>query len=140
MQNYLQEASKAYDQFRLAYQESEKALKAIAFVYQKNEKMLEGYQTRLADLQAVQSSMNKSLEEIRRVFSQIEVAGSDGRQIILYPGLASRLNSESEKRILKQMETMIDESEERQEEILSEIRSDVKTLQSRSAKKGKWFS
>ena len=140
MQNYLQEASKAYDQFRQANQESDKALKAIAFIYQKNEKMLEGYQERLEELRAAQNAMNKSLDEIRRVFSQIEVAGNDGNQIILYPGLSSQITRDSENRIVKKMETMIDESEERQEEILNEIRDDVKTLHSRSAKKNKWFS
>ena len=140
MQNYVKEASDVYEQFKKSAEESDKALKAIAFVYQKNEKILEDYQKRQKELQKTQTAMNESLEKIRDVFSQIEVAGNDGRQIILYPGLASRVSQESEQRIVKKMETMIEESEERQEEILDEIREDVKILNDRTARKGKWFS
>ena len=140
MQNYVQEASKAYEQFEKSKDVSDKVLEAIAFVYQKNEKVLEAHQKRLADLQAAQDAMTRSLKDISRVFSQIEVAGSDGRRIVLYPGLAARLSEESEKRIVKKMEDMISESGEKQEEALNEVREDLKDLKERSAKKGKWFS
>ena len=136
MQNYLTEASKAYTNFEQAHESSEKVLKAIAYVYQKNENVLEEHRKRLEKLQAAQSSMDKSLEEIRRVFSQIEVASDDGNQVVLYPGLSSRMNSETEQRIMDKM----DESSLRQEEILDEIRGDVKNLSERSGRKSRWFS
>ena len=47
-------------------------------------------QKELGEMQKTQAVMNQSLEEVRRVFSQLEMAGSDGKRIILYPGLASR--------------------------------------------------
>ena len=140
MQNYLQEAAKAYGQFEKANAANEKALKAIAFIYQKNEKILEDYPKRLAELQTAQTSVNESLDAVRRVFTQMDVAGSDGKQIILYPGMAARLSKESEQRILNRVETMLDASEERQNEVLDEIREDVRDLNSRTAKKGRWFS
>ena len=140
MQNYLQEAAKAYQQFEKSNAASEKALKAIAFIYQKNEKLLEEYPKRLTELQTAQNSVNESLEAVRRVFSQMDVAGTDGKQIILYPGMAARLSRESEQRILNRVETMLDASEERQGEVLDEIREDVRDLNSRASKKGKWFS
>ena len=140
MQNYLTEASKAYANFEQAHESSEKVLKAIAFVYQKNENVLEEHRKRLEELKSAQASMDKSLEEIRRVFSQIEVAGDDGNQVVLYSGLSTRLNDETEQRIVDKVETVIGESSERQEEILDEIREDVKTLRDRSGRKGRWFS
>ena len=140
MQNYLQEAAKAYQQFEKSNAASEKALKAIAFIYQKNEKILEEYPKRLSELNTAQTSVNESLDAVRRVFSQMDVAGTDGKQIILYPGMAARLSKESEQRILNRVETMLDASEERQSEILDEIREDVRDLNNRASKKGKWFS
>ena len=140
MQNYLQEAAKAYEQFEKSNEASEKALKAIAFIYQKNEKILEDYPKRMAELQTAQTSVNESLDAVRRVFSQMDVAGTDGKQIILYPGMAARLSRESEQRILSRVGTLIDASEERQSEVLDEIREDVRDLNSRASKKGKWFS
>lgn len=140
MQNYLQEAAKAYQQFEKSNAASEKALKAIAFVYQKNEKILEDYPKRMAELQKAEASVNESLDAVRRVFSQMDVAGTNGKQIILYPGMAARLSKESEQRILNRVETLIGASEERQGEVLDEIREDVRDLNSRASKKGKWFS
>ena len=140
MQNYLQEAAKAYGQFEKSNAASEKALKAIAFIYQKNEKLLEEYPKRLTELQTAQDSVNESLEAVRRVFSQMDVAGTNGKQIILYPGMAARLSRESEQRILNKVETLLDASEERQGEVLDEIREDVRDLSSRASKKGRWFS
>ena len=87
--------------------------------------------------------MDKSLSEIRRVLSQAEVAASDGKQVIFYPGLASRLSKESEDRIVNKVERMLDESEERQSEVLDQIHREVKTLQDRASapsKKNRWFS
>lgn len=139
MQNYLTEAAKAYEHFDKANQSSEKLLTAIAVIYNKNEKVMEEQQKYLAELKTSQAAMNSSMEEIRRVFSQMELAGSDGKQIILYPGLASRLSKESENRIVKKMENRFDESEERQQEALDELRRSIKTLNDRTAKKGKWF-
>ena len=140
MQNYLQEAAKAYQQFEKSNAASEKALKAIAFVYQKNEKILEDYPKRMAELQKAEASVNESLDAVRRVFSQMDVAGTNGKQIILYPGMAARLSKESEQRILNRVETLIGASEERQGEVLDEIREDVRDLNSRASRKGKWFS
>lgn len=140
MKNYLQEAAKAYQQFEKSTEANEKALKAIAFIYQKNEKILEDYPKRLAELKTAQVSVNESLDAVRRVFSQMDVAGTDGKQIILYPGMAARLSKESEQRILNRVETLIDASEDRQNEVLDEIREDVRDLNSRAGKKGKWFS
>ena len=140
MKNYLQEAAKAYGQFDKVTQSNEKVLQSIAFIYQKNEKILEDYQNRLKELQTTQASMNESLGEIAKVFSQIEVAGTDGKRIILYPGLAARLNKEAEQRIVKSLETRINESEERQEERLETIQDDIRNLQNRPVKKGKWFT
>ena len=140
MQNYLKEAASAYDHFKEANETSEKLLTAMTAVYRKNELALEDYQKRMEEMQKTQASMNASLEEIQKVFSQIEVAGSDGKKIILYPGLASRLSKESEQRILKEMEGMISESGERQEKAMEEIRDEVKEMNSRTAKKSRWFS
>ena len=140
MQNYLKEAANAYTRFEQANASSEKMLEAITEVYQKNEQVLEEHEQRMKELQQTQQAMEKSLEEIQRVFSQVEVAGSDGKKIILYPGLAARLGKESEQRIVKQMETMLTESEQRQGEALDAIRDSMKEMNDRSAKKGRWFS
>lgn len=140
MQNYMSEAAKAYEVFDKSTQTMDKVLAAIAVVYQKNEKMLEEYQKELGEMQKTQAVMNRSLDEIRRLFSQLELAGSDGKRIILYPGLASRLSKESEQRIIEKMDTRISESEDRQQEALDELRRNIKTLNDRTAKKGKWFS
>ena len=140
MQNYLKEAAEAYDHFNQAKEASEKVMKAITVVYQKNEKVLEESQKRLEEMQKTQAAMNESLETISNVFSQIEVAGTDGKRIILYPGLASRISKESEQRIIKKMETRIGESEEKQSEALDEIREGMRALNDKTAKKGRWFS
>ena len=140
MQNYLKEAAEAYDRFGQANEAGDRVLKAIAAVYQKNEKVLEDSQKRLREMQKTQEAMNESLEEIRSVFSQIEVAGTDGKKIILYPGLASRISKESEQRIIQKMETRIGESEEKQGEALDGIREEMRALNDKAAKKGRWFS
>ena len=140
MQNYLQEAAKAYDQFGKTEQTMEKLLQGIAVVYQKNEKLLEDYQKQMAELKATQAITNRSLEDIRRICEQLELAGSDGKQIILYPGLASRLSKESEDRIVEKVESRLDESEERQQDALEGIRRSIRSLNDRSQKKNKWFS
>ena len=140
MQNYLKEAANAYTHFEQANATSEKLLTAMTDVYRKNEQVLEEHEQRMKEMQATQEAMEKSLEEIRRVFSQVEVAGTDGKKIILYPGLAARLGKESEQRIVKQMENMISQSDQRQGEALEEIRDGVKEINDRTAKKGRWFS
>ncbi len=138
MQNYLNEAANAYGHFEKANASSEEILAAITSVYKKNAQVLEDSEKRLKELQATQQMMNTSMEEIRRLFAQMEVAGSDGKRIILYPGM-SRSSKEQEQRMLKQMENMILQSEERQGETLDAIRHSVKELNDRNAKKRSWF-
>lgn len=136
MQNYLQEAAKTCEQFTKTQENMDKVLQGIAVVYQKNEKLLEDYEKQMAELKTTQAITNRSLEDIRRICSQLELAGSDGKQIILYPGLASRLSKETEDRIVEK----IDESEERQQDALEGIRRSIKSLSDRTQKKNKWFS
>ena len=139
MQNYLKEAAEAYGRFKETNAETEKVLSAITLVYRQNEKVLEDSQTRLKEMQATQASMNASLEEIRDVFSQIQVAGTDGKRIVLYPGMSARVSKESEQRILKQTGNMIRQSEERQGEKLDGIKEELDELNERTAKKSRWF-
>lgn len=139
MQNYLKEAAEAYGRFKETNAETEKVLSAITLVYRQNEKVLEDSQTRLKEMQATQASMNASLEEIRDVFSQIQVAGTDGKRIVLYPGMSARVSKESEQRILKQTGSMIRQSEERQGEKLDGIKEELDELNERTAKKSRWF-
>ena len=139
MQNYLKEAADAYGKFKEANASTQKVLSAITLVYRQNEKVLEDSQTRLKEMQTIQASMNASLEEIKDVFSQIQVAGTDGKRIILYPGMSARVSKESEQRILKQTDSMIRQSEERQGEKLDGIKEELDELNERTAKKSRWF-
>jgi len=140
MQNYLQEAAKTYEQFGDSRQTMEESLKEITAVYQKNEMILEDYRKQLAEMRTTQELTNQSLAEIRRIFSQLGVASNDGKQVILYPSLASRLSRESEQRIVNKLESRIDESEARQQESLEEIRRSIRKMSDGPQKKGKWFS
>ena len=136
MQNYLTEAANAYDKFEKANDATDRVLTAITATYQKNEKLIEEYNKSIRDFQETQRKMNESLEEIRRLFYQMDVAGSDGKTIYLYPGM-SRQSKESEARMISQVGNLIQESEERQGEKISKISKDVKELKDK--KKSKWF-
>ena len=138
MQNYLQEAAAAYDRFEKSGESSEKMLTAITAIYQKNEALLESYEKRMKEFSESQKKMQATLQEIERLFYQMEVAGSDGKSIFLYPGM-SRQSKESEQRMVKQMETVVLESEGRQGETLEEIRHELKELADASTKKSRWF-
>ena len=140
MQNYLQEAAKSYEEFGEVREAMEKSLQDIGSIYQTNGKILEGYQAQLQELKRTQDLTNSTLESIRKVFSSLEVAGRDGKQIILYPGLAARLSKESEQRIVKTLENRIEESEARQQESMEEIRRSIRKLNDPPQKKNKWFS
>ena len=138
MQNYLQEAAAAYDRFEKSGESSDKMLTAITAIYQKNEALLESYEKRMKEFSDSQKKMQATLQEIERLFYQMEVAGSDGKSIFLYPGM-SRQSKESEQRMVKQMETVVLESEGRQGETLEEIRHELKELADASTKKSRWF-
>jgi hypothetical protein len=140
MQNYLQEASKSYGEFEQSRQNYEDLVKELGEVYKSNEKALEDYRAQMAELKKTQEVTNKTLEELRRLFTQLQVAGSDGKQVILYPGLATRLSKESEQRIVEKLGNRIDESEARQQESIDEIRRSIRRQNGEpSQKKNKWF-
>lgn len=139
MQNYLQEATKSYGEFDQSRQTYEDLIKEIGNAYQRNEKVLEEYRVQLAELKTTQELTNQALEEISRIFSQLQVASSDGKKAILYPGLATRLSKESEQRIVETLGNRIDESEARQQESLEEIRRSLKKQNDQSQKKNRWF-
>ncbi len=140
MQNYVQESAKAYDQFEQSRNTMEELLEKVSVVYNKNELTLEEYRGLLQELKTTQSLVNNSLTNLTRIFSQLEIASKDGNKILLYPGLASRLSKESEKRIVDTVESRISESEEKQQAALEEILRNVQKLNSPSNKKNKWFS
>ena len=140
MQNYLTEATKSFEEFGQSRQSMDEALQGIGEVYRQNEKVMENYREQMAELKKTQEVTNQSLAELRRIFSQLEMAGRDGKQIILYPGLASRLSKESEQRIVSKMEDRIEESEAKQREALEAIRRDLRKMNDNPQKKNKWFS
>ncbi len=140
MQSYMQEAGRVYEQFGQYQQTMENALKEIGMANQKNEQILDEYRKQLTELKTTQAITNQTLTDIRRICSQLEMASSDGKQIILYPGLASRLSKESEQRIVDKVDSRIEESEAKQQAALEEIRRSIKKLGDPTQKKNKWFS
>ena len=136
MQNYLKTAASAYDRFQGANEASDKMLTAMTAIYQKNEKALEDYQKRVKEFQDTQKKMNQTLEEISRLFYQVEVAGSDGKTMYFYPGLSAQ-SKESEQRMMRRIEEALQESEERQSDALDAVRREVKNLNEK--KKSRWF-
>ena len=139
MQNYLQSASKAYEQFEQARQTNEELVRNIGEIYKRNERVLEDYQNQLAELKKTQDLTNRTLEELRRIFTQMQVAGSSGKQAVLFGGAAAGLSRESEKRIIDKLGDRIDESEARQQEAMDELRRSIRRQNDQSQKKGKWF-
>ena len=138
MQNYLKEAAAAYERFEKANATSDKVLTALAATYQKNESMIENHQKQIREFQQTQTKLNETLEEIRRLFYQMEAAGSDGKQIYLYPGMSTQ-SKEAEQRMMRTVENMILESEGRQGETMEEIRHSMKEIADNTAKKSRWF-
>ena len=138
MNNYLESASAAYGRFESAQQASDKVLKAITATYQKNEKLLEESRKQTEELLKVEKEMNESLAEIRRVFYQMEIAGSSGNTMYLYPGV-SRQSREQEQRMIKQMETIVSKSEKRQDKKLEEILGGIDDLNDKAGRKSRWF-
>ncbi|MDO4299262.1 MAG: MotA/TolQ/ExbB proton channel family protein [Lachnospiraceae bacterium] len=138
MQNYLLEAAEAYKKFEKANESSDRMLTALAAIYQKNEAMIEQYGKQVKDFAASQAQMNDTLKELERLLSQIEAAGGDGKSIYLYPG-NPRQNQATEQKILQQMTDMLQESGERQEELLQDVKRVVRELSDSTGKKKGWF-
>lgn len=138
MQNYLLEAAEAYKKFESANESSDRMLTALAAIYQKNEAMIEQYGKQTRDFTASQAQMNEAMRELERLLSQIEAEGEDGKNICLYPGSLLQSQSVVQETLLRVADTLQD-SGERQEELIQDVKHTLQDLADSAGKRKRWF-
>ena len=135
MQNYLLEAAEAYQKFDKANEASGRLLTAMTAIYQKNEGLVEDYRIQTDSFRKMQEEYCRMTEEFMGVLSQIQAAGSDGRNIYLSysdPAQASSggktadVISKAMRESARRQELILEESLQRQEELLEDIRRALK--------------
>ncbi|MDY4692230.1 MAG: MotA/TolQ/ExbB proton channel family protein [Blautia sp.] len=129
MQKYVETAAQGMEKAAAANQVSAEVLKA-------NKRVMDDLDSKMQDFVTYQKMTYQTMEQVRRIFSDISVAG-DNRNIYLTGGQMNKSVSREEREALDQMRSMLKEQGERQEALLEEMSKNMKDF-SKSAQKGKF--
>ncbi len=127
MQKYVESASSTVERISSNSQASEEVLRS-------NKRLVEEFNSRMGEFMEYQKKSCQTMDQVRALLTDITVA-KNGKDVYLSGGNLSAQNSSRE--TLRQMQSMFEEQNERQQAALDEMSRSIKDL-SRNAQKGKF--
>lgn len=127
MQKYVESASSTVEHISSNSQASEDVLRS-------NKRLIEEFNSRMGEFMEYQKKSYQTMDQVRALLTDITVA-KNSKDVYLSGGNLSAQNSSRE--TLRQMQSMFEEQNERQQAALDEMSKSIKDL-SRNAQKGKF--
>ncbi len=127
MQKYVESASSTVEHISSNSQASEEVLRS-------NKRLIEEFNSRMGEFMEYQKKSYQTMDQVRALLTDITVA-KNSKDVYLSGGNLSAQNSSRE--TLRQMQSMFEEQNERQQAALDEMSKSIKDL-SRNAQKGKF--
>ena len=131
MQKYVNAAAAGLEGYAAAGEQSQK-------LYSANEKLVASYQTKMEEFVNYQKMVYETMDHVRSLLSAIAV-NSDGKNVYMYKGSLGGNAFQNAGAELKNLQNMLEEQNQKQQELLEELVDCMRDLNRTASKNGGKF-
>ncbi|MDO5422520.1 MAG: MotA/TolQ/ExbB proton channel family protein [Eubacteriales bacterium] len=130
MQKYVNAAAAGLEGYAAAGEQSQK-------LYEANEKLIASYNEKMAEFVDYQKMVYETMDHVRSLLSGIAV-NSDGKNTYLYRNSLGGTNFNNAGREIKELKTLLEEQNEKQQQLLQDLLDCMRDLEKAATKGGKF--